>query len=1183
MFRLSYRFAAAALWLLAPLAADADTARGSHFVRVPAEEAARLAGIPAERSLDYGSFRWLVLTESGLRDLEARGVRFEEVAEAGQVRVGAHRFDPLAEGEPALPAASRASSAGEQLRLVHLIGPTRTEWIGQLAAAGLRVLQYYPHHTYLVWAGESQIEAAETLDFVRWQGLLHPAYKISEQLLAKSGRIENVDVSFFNAGDPEPTLRALETLGATVLQSHAAQPDGAFWDAIVQVGAELLAEIAALPEVVWLGYESPRPTLDDEMSSQIVAGNYTAGVPFIGYNTWLSSVGLDGSGVTWAIVDTGVDYDHPDLGPHIVGGSSFAGACDPPGQPGSDCSGGGHGTHVAGIVGGDASGLFADANGFLYGLGVAPAYGIYAMNSLSGSAWPPAGGWQEHTKRALLGGAIGSNNSWTTGEGTAHGYQASERTHDFMVRDGNFDTPAVAEPFTLVFSAGNSGPGASTLTAPKEAKNMISVANSQNFRAGSIDVITNSSSRGPAVDGRILPTVAAPGTQIASSRNDLGGLCATAIAGTNNLYAFCTGTSMAAPHVSGAAVLLTEWWRQEFPAAGDPSPAMLKALLVNGTVDMGTADIPNNNEGWGRIHLPSMITPTVSRALWDQNELLSDTGQQFQVTLGVPDATKPLKVSLAWTDAPGALGANPALVNNLDLVVENNGNTYLGNRFVSGWSATGGTADIRSNVENVFVQSPGGSATITVAATLIAGDGVPLNGDPTDQDFALVCWNCALQADFTLGAGPASQSICAGANAVYTVDVGSVLGFSNPVTLGASGHPAGTTATFVPNPVTPGNSSTLTIGNTAGASAGSYSIEIQGSSTTGVKTRDVGLEVFTGNPAAATLLTPADGALDVPRRPTLSWSAAAQAASYLVEVAIDAGFGSIVRSTTVPGTSWEVTPALDGDTTYFWRVTGGNACGQTVSAAFEFHTANPTVLLVDDDDDTPNVQDRYQTTLNSLAVYDVWDVVVEGGEPTLDDLRPYRSVVWFSGDRFTGSTSPSAGPQAAAQDALALYLQNGRCLFLSSQDYGWDMLGSGTQAANAFMQQYLGFSQVASDSGDYTRVDGENVYSPYQDLTLTYAGLFSDFSDTLTLGSGQTAFRGDLPAGNTNLGAVSKLGPTYFTTFLAFPLEAMSEANRGLVLQRFFDTCQAEVPMFADSFESGDSCAWSSGAAAACP
>src|SRR5690606_25042670 len=213
-----------------------------------------------------------------------------------------------------------------------------------------------------------------------------------------------------------------------------------------------------------------------------------------------------------------------------------------------DCSGGGHGTHVAGIIGGDAAAGFTDANGFFYGLGVAPEYSIFAMNSLSAAAWPPAGGWQEHSKRAVLGNAVGGNNSWTTGEGTNHGYQASERTHDLMVRDGNFDTPTVAEPFIEVFSAGNSGPSTGTLTAPKEAKNLIITASSRNFRAGAIDTISSFSSRGPAVDGRWVPTITAPGEDIASTRNDLGGDCSTPIAGTNNYYAFCSGTSMASPH-----------------------------------------------------------------------------------------------------------------------------------------------------------------------------------------------------------------------------------------------------------------------------------------------------------------------------------------------------------------------------------------------------------------------------------------------------------------------------------------------------------------------------------------------------------------------------------------------------------------------------------------------------------
>ena len=438
---------------------------------------------------------------------------------------------------------------------------------------------------------------------------------------------------------------------------------------------------------------------------------------------------------------------------------SFPGACDVAGQPGTRLPAGGHGTHVTGIIGGDATGAFADPNGFKYGQGIAPDYDIVAMNSLSASAWPPAGGWQEHSKQAVLLNAIGGNNSWTTGEGTNHGYQASERTHDLMVLDGNFDTAAV-EPFIEVFSAGNSGPGANTLTSPKEGKNLIIVASSQNYRVGSINNIASFSSRGPSVDGRIVPTITTPGEQIASTRNDTGGSCSTAIAGTNNLYAYCSGTSMAAPHASGSVALITEWWRS-FNAGANPTPAMAKALLVNGAVDMGTADIPNFNEGWGRVNLSNVINNGVNMVYQESPVIFANTGEQYTLTVGVTDPTKPLKVTVAWTDAAGAVGANPALVNNLDLTVVNGANTYKGNVFCAGWSATGGAADAKNNLENVYVQNPAGSATITINATNIAGDAVLGNADLTDQGFSLVCYNCALNADYTLVATPASATICA--------------------------------------------------------------------------------------------------------------------------------------------------------------------------------------------------------------------------------------------------------------------------------------------------------------------------------------------------------------------------------------------------------------------------------------
>ena len=918
---------------LAAGAAAAGSDKSPVVVRVPAEARARVAAaeVRPSQALDYGSFQWLEVQAADLARLDAHGVPYVLVPDARQVRVPGFRFDPLVEGEPRIPANLRADASRPGFRLIQLTGPPLDAWLSQLAGAGARVLQYYPHNTYLVWATPAASAAAAGLGFVRWQGAFHPAYKINADLRGRSGTIANVDVMFFDDGDRGATLDALSRLGAEVLRIYPSQPDKAFYDAILRLDAKAVEAVAALDNVLWLGFQSPRPILNDEMSDQIVAGNHPGGVPVTGYQSHLASLGVDGTGVVWAVVDTGVDYDHPDLGSHIAGGYSFPGipaGCDPGTTPGADCSSGGHGTHVAGIIGGNAAAGFADVNGFLYGLGVAPKYSIFAMNSISApSLWPPAGGWQEHSKRAVLGGAIGGNNSWQTLEGVAHGYQASERTHDLMVRDGNFDTAAVAEPFIEVFAAGNAGSGPFSLTGPSEAKNLIVTASSVNFRAGGIDNISSFSSRGPAVDGRWVPTIAAPGEAVASSRNDLGGICSDPIPGTNNFYAFCSGTSMASPHAAGTVVLLTEWWRG-FHAGANPSPAMAKALLVNGAVDMGTADIPNANEGWGRVDVTNIITPAAPAEYWDQTRLFAATGETFHVTLGVPNPALPVKITLAWTDAAGAAGANPALVNNLDLTVVDGAGTYRGNRFTAGWSATGGAPDTLNNLENVFVQHPGDSLDITVAATAINGDGVPYNGDGTDQDFALVCSNCALVPDFTFNAAPARLAVCAPANAGFTVTTGSILGFSDPVTLAASGNPAGTTAGFSTNPVTPGGASTLTISNTGSATAGSYAIQVQGTSSTGTKSRTVGLDLSTAAPSAVTLSTPADGAGNQPYQPVLTWQAAGAGGTYTVEVASDAAFAGIVETASgLAATTYTLTGTLDSNTTYYWRVRAGNACG----------------------------------------------------------------------------------------------------------------------------------------------------------------------------------------------------------------------------------------------------------------
>ena len=85
---------------------------------------------------------------------------------------------------------------------------------------------------------------------------------------------------FYNDGKVDATIKALEALGAKVIQYQPSQPDKAFYDALVVLDASRAADVARLDTVLWLGYSHPVPMLDDEMSSQIVAGNYSgAGVP----------------------------------------------------------------------------------------------------------------------------------------------------------------------------------------------------------------------------------------------------------------------------------------------------------------------------------------------------------------------------------------------------------------------------------------------------------------------------------------------------------------------------------------------------------------------------------------------------------------------------------------------------------------------------------------------------------------------------------------------------------------------------------------------------------------------------------------------------------------------------------------------------------------------------------------
>lgn len=239
------------------------------------------------------------------------------------------------------------------------------------------------------------------------------------------------------------------------------------------------------------------------------------------YAAWDTSMG---QGVKVGIIDTGMDYTHPDLKANYAGGYNAVEASNPP------MDDNGHGTHVAGIIGAvrDGAGV----------AGVAPRVSLYAVKVLnaegSGAYSAIIDGIQWAVTNRMdvvnmsLGGPKGSN--------------ALKKAVEAAYKAG----------VTLVMAAGNdSGP----VNYPARYPQAIAVAASD-----SADKIASFSSRGAEV------AVIAPGVEIYSTY-------------TGGIYKSLSGTSMAAPHVAGLAALAV--------GAGVKTPAEVKKALSGAAVSIG--------------------------------------------------------------------------------------------------------------------------------------------------------------------------------------------------------------------------------------------------------------------------------------------------------------------------------------------------------------------------------------------------------------------------------------------------------------------------------------------------------------------------------------------------------------------------------------------------------------------
>lgn len=445
-----------------------------------------------------------------------------------------------------------------------------------------------------------------------------------------------------------------------------------------------LIELLSNPGIAWIRISPEFTIFNDNSRTHMKWSSVT---------TYFPTNGLNGSGQLIAVADTGIDHDHGDFGNRI---DTKVDVVNDGGKTGDKWSG--HGTHVACTVLGDGT-----QGGYA---GVAPQAELYfqAMeDDDDGSFYSPS-------ITSLLGNAYSAgarihSNSWGSFGASAQGAYTSE-SEDVDDKANTYDRYYNGyQGLSVVFAAGNDGPNSGTVTSPATAKNPITVGMHQSRYGAAPNTIMSGSSRGPTDDDRIKPDILAPGGYVRSCKsqeaNDDGGST-----WDNQYYMEYTGTSMATPNAAGAAALVREYLT-EVAQRGSPQGALMKAMLILGAQDIGTRDIPNNNEGWGRINLQNTIAPTGGRGIWvDDRSTLSNSGTSIEYNINVTSPNSPFKVALAWSDHKGSRFSSKQLVNDLNLEVEApDGTIYLGNVFQNGRSVTGGSSDNTNNVEVILVDN----------------------------------------------------------------------------------------------------------------------------------------------------------------------------------------------------------------------------------------------------------------------------------------------------------------------------------------------------------------------------------------------------------------------------------------------------------------------------------------------
>ncbi len=1083
---------------------------------------------------------------------------------------------------PASAAVAPAKSANTAnlsgLFLIQFDAAPTSDQRQQLADLGVELLSYVPDDAFIADANQVPPGKLRALPFIRWVGPFKAEHKIhgklTSQAAKKTATAPDLEVSVLFSPRAKSNDRAAAHRHFSRVTGESSLRQGTILRG--SIAANQLQQLAESPAVLWIE-PAPHFKLNDEIATKIVAGDDGTNATF----ATVHQLGFTGAGVTVSVADSGLDSGdtnamHPDLAGRVTALFHY-------GDPADAADEHSHGTHCAGIVAGNASIGEVDDNGFLYGLGVAPGASIIAQRIFDG-----AGGYtytnasfEKLTRDAKLAGADIASNSW--GDNSQGRYDLSAMEFDSLVRDAVSDAFAAGDqPYIIEFSAGNAGPGGQTIGSPAVAKNVIATGAAQNNRPDLLvygdgpDAMADFSSRGPCEDGRIKPDVTAPGTWIASLRS--------VFADDNNAwgeisdnYMYQGGTSQAGPHVSGAAAVFVQYWRQSHTNA-TPSPALVKAALINSATDMdetaiGTTmfdefgdpidvsfpqdanPVPNMDEGWGRVDLPNLIGSTKNYEFVDQSVLLT-TSQQFEQRILIGSASEPLKITLTYTDVPGSPITVPALVNDLDLeVLAPDGHIYHGNQFNAGESIADVIPfDTINNVEAVHLVAPvAGEYIVRIRARNIVMDARRDTG-AIDQDFALVVSGSfaapgtgIVTFDRRVYTAPAVMNLrlvdysLAGQPSAGIVLRSSFETNGESITLQASGA----------NGIFTGAVATAT-----GPAISDGALQIQHSNIITAVYQDAAPAAQRLFTASADLLPPViSGVTTVSRfgKTQVQWNTDEPARSRLIYGTTPALGSVLTNSLLLTNHTAIAAGQVSGQTNYFMLVCSDEAGNLTTNnnggMLFKYVVPFvPPVLLVDayfnDLLDPPPPIANYTDALTALGVtHDVW--VATNSAPTAEDLKPYRVVIWRIAEF---STSVPTGLNFTNQTAIRDYLDSGGSLFIASME-----LISRLGVTSPFVRDVL---HVGAFTEDPTVSDVEGVAG---DAIGNGLSLALDYTDYTYLGILELNFSDTFTPGNGAEGILKDTATDEFTG-LRFPRVGVDSPGRVVFLSFPFDTVPLNDP-----------------------